>query len=160
MYREFSSCTYRYTYIYIYISYSHRRKEGLLQARSGPSTSFDDLLVLALGSDWRWTRDSSSKLEWKKRSQEMVELVCSLYQLPLDPRMRSTQPTARCFVPSCRTAEETTAEYAVLAQHCREQAHLSDNRWKHDRQRFKCVVDNQLLANIVNGKARLQDDSQ
>lgn len=68
------------------IPHYERPRTGDVQWKPGPVSCFDDLMVLALGTEWRAKRDNSTRAAWKEVSRECVDLVCDHWGFPRDPR--------------------------------------------------------------------------
>ena len=119
---------------------------------------FDDLLVLSLGVEWRAVRSSSTKAQWKELSQECVDLICQWWGLPPNP---CQPPKAGTMAQGVVARQQLNpAEQKTLAyDNCfPETGHPNDGRWIDDRSRFLCTIDNKSVADILNGKACVQND--
>ena len=140
--------------------YQKRRREGLTHWKPGPTPCFDDLMVTVLGPCWREKVNNSTLAQWRDTSYECINLICSMWQLPAHPRRKIVAVPAG--VPRKKHTERYgNPEVMLKAEEAdyKEQPHETDHSWVNNQQRFKCIVDSQALANAVNGKATLEDDS-
>ena len=142
-------------------SYRKRRRLGLSQWKPGQTANFEDMMVSSLGIDWRSRRDSSSKAEWKVLSANVIDSICEDWGLPPDPRRRSSNqpPHAGCALNSVIHSSPRHLPVPDLQADCPEERLPEDDLWLADRSRFRCIVDNQVLARLVNGEASIGDES-
>ena len=134
--------------------YRKRRRLGLSQWKPGQTHNFEDIMVSFVGVDWRTRRDGCSKAVWRELSLAYIDTICEEWGFPLDPRPRPTsqfRTIPATSQPFSATPVDVQADFVELR-------HQDDEVWLTDRPRFRCIVDNQTLAGIINGEACLDDD--
>ena len=129
-----------------------RRVIGAVASRPGPKTCFEDVFVTAFGVDWRKIRDSCAKrTDWLRKEAEFIKKVCSSWALPC-PAEGSPVLGFRLEA----TVERVPVRFSDPIPFPPDQP--LDGQWNNPStaspaRSFEFVVDNQALANIMNGNA-------
>ena len=117
-----------------------RRKAGVVRAKPGRSATWEDVLVLAFGMEWRSQRGKVLSLpEWKRLVSEPINGICRQWGVP------EVATRARPLPQELRSAGP------LFDLPHREGLHLDDWAWEQSAHSFSSIVDNQALANLING---------
>ena len=70
-----------------------RFQHGCLHRRSGHIVAWEDLLVMVFGCEWRFLRQQcQSFAEWMGKCSFFVETICTKWELPVVPPVKSIVP--------------------------------------------------------------------
>lgn len=128
-----------------------RRLENLSQARQGHKVAWEDMLVDFVSIDWRHKRETSESIaDWMDGWEQFCNRCCSCWHLPQLPAPTNPCPDA-IFRPWKCPRVRSDLEDTPMNE-------WPDWRWnwQGNGQRVFVLVDNQLLANLVNGQAALK----
>ena len=139
-----------------------RRIDNRVRARRGPpATKWELPLTMVYGNDWRVLRATMTITEWAATEEHFVTSVSEVWDLKgywtkkdrkdaenIEVEGRKCVPTKKG---SHKLTGKKTASTTPKYLH-----HPADVYWQSGgRGRIKFIVDNQALANIVNGRQKL-----
>ena len=129
----------------------HQRIGANLQQRaSGHITQWEDVCVATLGLHWKEDRARCDSFEdWDSGKITFINDVCKAWGLPVLPASTVKRPLPmQC--PDNPTMELKRFEDTPLCK-----LRQDDKCWPGPPQQFQCVVDCQVLANLLNGTCLL-----
>ena len=131
------------------IPFHARKYHGWVHARPGaPLRQWEDLMVEMCGVDWRTLRDSSnSKREWMKQADDIINILCSLWDLPSLSKKASKPSPPDMFM------HKSLGEWPD-----RELDHPADSAWEDAGKRFLFVMDSQVVQQVCCGHAALTQE--
>ena len=131
-----------------------RGKHGCKHWTKGPHPEWEDVLVLALGLDWRTFRDGfADEAAWQSESVRFINVVCERWGLPMLTCM-PVPNTLRILDPPQKRARLTP----WLLENVPDNLALNvDLGWHGSRQRFVFVVDCKPVQEVTCGVIKLSD---
>ena len=136
-------------------SYKLRKTEGLVQARSGKRRDHDAIFVELFEPGWTHTSKIKNMSEQpRERSRQMLVNILELWDLPLP--FYAVDPKRIKFSPSSDSKVELEDLLTLSVNSFPKPSKVkSDAMFSPQGRQFECVVDNQVLADILNGRSAL-----
>lgn len=122
---------------------------GPCHSRTGHIVQWEDVFVGAFGEPWRALRDAGSKSAWYGKEGYFINFWCRKWGLP---GLGSCETHERQDIPA---GPANHGEHMQLPEHVH---HKHDDGWDQHASTFMVVTDNQLLADILMGRAELKQE--
>ena len=137
-----------------------RRMDGGIQVRSGRRVDHDKMLIDVLGLHWQ---HSTTMLSFTRRPKETLQILITRclehVDLPLpffaDPARKKVRFSESSEPVDLSVVSQDFSQPLELLKLPRSLRMKADPLWEGGTKQMECVVDNNVLAEILNGRAAL-----